>query len=86
MEAIGTVSEPSVDDVQATLELLQRAPELYLRQNDEQRARLLRVLVWNCRWSDRKIEPIYRKPFDLVAQGISSANWYAQQESNQLDA
>jgi hypothetical protein len=33
MEAIGTVSEPSVDDVQATLELLQRAPELYRRQN-----------------------------------------------------
>ncbi|MDD5646587.1 MAG: hypothetical protein PHW86_05410, partial [Candidatus Bipolaricaulis sp.] len=82
METLAVTAEPSVDDVQATLELLQRAPELYLRQNDQQRARLLRALVWNCQWEDGKVVPIYRRPFDLVAKGLTSANWYPGQESN----
>ena len=76
MEALGGVSGPSRDDVEATLELLKRAPELYVRQNDEERARLLRVLVWNCRLTDGNVEPVYRRPFALVAEGLRSDNWY----------
>ncbi len=73
---------PSLDDVQATLELVRRAPELYLRQNDQQRARLLKVLVWNCKLTGESIEPIYRTPFDVVAEGRHSNNWYAREDSN----
>lgn len=81
-EAMGHVEEPSQDDVGATLELLRRAPDLYIRQSDAERARLLRVLVWNCQIRGEDVSPIYRKPFDLVAQGVSSAVWYPGQESN----
>ena len=81
METVAATPQPSMDDVQATLELLQRAPELYLRQNDQERARLLRVLVWNCMWKGGKVVPIYRRPFDLVAKGLASADWYTGQES-----
>jgi len=73
---------PSEDDVQPTLELLERAPALYLRQNDYGRARVLRTLLWNCNIRGEKLDPVYRSPFDLVAEGVRSANWYTREDSN----
>ena len=66
---------PSVDDIRPTLELLERAPALYLKQDDYGRARVLKTLLWNCEIRGEKLDPIYRKPFDLVAEGVRSANW-----------
>lgn len=74
--------EPPLDDVQATLELLKRAPDLYLKQSDEERARLLRVLLRNCKVGGDKLIPVYWKPFDAMAVGVKTANWYARQDSN----
>jgi len=68
--------------VQATLELLERAPVLYLRQNDEERARLLHTLLLNCRVSGETLDPVYKKPFDLVEVGLKTGNWYARRDSN----
>ncbi len=76
LELVDSGREPSVDDVQATLELLKRAPILYLRQNDQERARLLKTLLWNCKVRGENLEPIYRKPFDVVAIGVKTANWH----------
>lgn len=81
-ELIGEIQEPSADDVEATLELLNRAPSLYLRQNEEQRARFLNAVAWNCVIEGEKIVPNYKNPFSLVAEGAHSANWYARQDSN----
>ena len=81
-ELIDEIHEPSVDDVAATLELLNRACSLYLRQNDEQRASFLNTLAWNCTIEGEKIVPNYKSPFSLVAEGARSANWYARQDSN----
>ncbi|GAF84173.1 unnamed protein product, partial [marine sediment metagenome] len=81
-ELIDEINEPSVDDVAATLELLNRAPSLYLRQNDEQRARFLNALAWNCIIEGEKIVPNYKSPFSFVAEGARSADWYARQDSN----
>lgn len=82
LELLEDEREPQWDDVRATLELLERAPQLYLQQNDYQRARLLKLLAWNCELNGENITPIYRKPFSEVAVGIGSANWYARQDSN----
>jgi len=71
------VHEPPVDDVASTLELLNRVPSLYLRQTHKQRARLLDALAWNCVIEGEKIVPNYKIPFNLVAEGARSANWYA---------
>ena len=71
-----------LDDVERTLELLERAPELYDRQPAEEKARLLKTLVWNCVLRGEKIEPNYKKPFDLVAEGKETENWYARQDLN----
>lgn len=81
-ELIGEDNTPPVDDVAATLELLNMAPGLYMRQNDEQRARLLKALAWNCTIEGERIVPNYRSPFNLVAEGARSATWYARQGSN----
>ena len=81
-DLIDEIQEPAADDVEATLELLNRAPSLYLRQNEEQRARFLNAVAWNCVIQGEKIVANYKSPFGLVAEGARSANWYARQDSN----
>ena len=53
---------PSVDDIQPTLELLERAPALYMKQVDHGRARVLKTLLWNCRIRGENLDPVYRSP------------------------
>ena len=72
---LGDKSEPAVDEAQETFELLKRAPILYLEQTHEERARLLKALLSNCILKGGSIEPVYKKPFDLVAEGHVSGNW-----------
>jgi len=66
---------PAEDEAEATFKLLQCAPELYKRQSHAERARLLKVLLSNSILMGGKIEPVYKKPFDLVAEGVHSGNW-----------
>lgn len=73
--ALSVKKGPADDEAEATFKLLQRAPELYKRQSHAERARLLKVLLSNSILMGGKIEPIYRKPFDLVAEGVHSGNW-----------
>ena len=66
---------PAEDEAIATFKLLQRAPELYQRQSHPERVRLLKTLLSNSILEDGKLDPIYRKPFDLVAEGVSRSIW-----------
>lgn len=75
-----SIGEPRLDEAHATFELLKRAPVLYMRQDSEERARLLRTLLSNCLISPEKLVPAYKKPFDLVAEGRRSGNWYARRD------
>jgi site-specific DNA recombinase len=83
IELLASEKEPLLDDVQATFELLQRGPELYLKQDHSERARLLKVLLSNCYIKGDSIDPIYKKPFDLVAIGAKKQEWWACLDSNQ---
>lgn len=69
------------DDARAAFELLEQASELYSRQPFEEQARGLKILVSNCKLTGEKVDPNYRKPFDLVAEGLHSGTWYTRQES-----
>ena len=75
-------TEPRHDKAVEAFELLKRAPELYLQQNAQQRAELLHELVSNCEIKGDKLDPVYRKPFDAVAEGLRTGDWYARQDSN----
>lgn len=81
-ELLTASGTPRRDDLRATLELLERAPVLYMKQDHEERARLLRTLLLNCRISGEKLDPVYKKPFDLVAIGVETGNWYARRDLN----
>ena len=82
MELLELGTGPAEDEAEATFKLLQRAPALYQRQSHDQRARLLKVLLSNSVLVDRKLDPIYKKPFDLVAEGVHSGSLLLGEDSN----
>ena len=57
------------------LELANKAYSLYLQQPSYEKARLLRIVQSNCSWDGINPRPTYKKPFDLLAKGLSSGNW-----------
>jgi len=73
------------DDAKEAFKLLKSASILYSEQSPEEQARALKILVSNCTLKGKNIEPDYKKPFDLVAQGVRTANWYPKEDSNLLD-
>src|SRR5919197_698344 len=62
---------------------LRKAYSLYLRQPAHEKARLLKIVQSNCTWDGVSPRPEYRKPFDILAEGLSSANWLPGPDSNQ---
>ena len=57
------------------LELAQKAYSLYLRQIPSEKRKLLNFLLSNCTLNDLTLYPTYRKPFDLLAKGLTRSNW-----------
>jgi hypothetical protein len=37
----------------------------------------LRVLALNLELESENVLPVYKKPFDLIAVGVETGNWYA---------
>ncbi|MDE3244286.1 MAG: zinc ribbon domain-containing protein [Nitrospirota bacterium] len=64
------------------LELANRAYVLYQSQPASEKARLLKIIQSNCTWDGVTPRPEYRKPFDLLAKGLSSKDWLPGQDSN----
>ena len=75
-------SRSGSDDAQRAFELLERASDLYSRQSHQEQAEALGLVVSNCEVRGEELEPNYRKPFDLVAEGLRSGDWYPRQDSN----
>jgi hypothetical protein len=57
------------------LELVSRAYELYRIQPPDQKNKFLRILLSNCTLNDGTLYPVYKKPFDPLAQGVKSKKW-----------
>ena len=81
-ESLETLVESPADDARLTSELLERAPVLYLKRDDEERARLLRAVVSNCMIRRGNVDPVYKKPFDVVAVGVETGEWWRRADSN----
>lgn len=67
--------EASLEDIAAILEPLKRAPELSMRQSDEERARLLETVLSNSTLTAESLVLIYRRLFDAIVEGKRSENW-----------
>jgi hypothetical protein len=52
------------------LELANKAYNLYLQQPHEERAKLRRFVLLNCSLKDGNPTAVYRKPFDMLADGV----------------
>ena len=81
-EELAACHEPSLDNIRTTFELLEHAPELYMRQSHEERARVLRTLVSNCYVKGESVEPVYKSPFAEVAAGVETGEWLGEEDSN----
>lgn len=70
------------EDGTRILELSQRAYSLYLRQKPDEKRRFLNLLLSNCTYHNGTLCPSYRKPFDIIAEGVKTANWLGDRDSN----
>jgi len=57
------------------LELAQKLYSAYLKQNNTGKRNLLNIVLSNCTLNAGNLYPTYRKPFDLLAKGLSRSNW-----------
>lgn len=64
------------------LELANRAYSLYLTQSAKEKARLLRAILSNCTLENGTPRFTYRKPFDILAEGVKTENWLGREDSN----
>lgn len=65
-----------------TLELANKAYFLYVRQNPTEQAKLLKMVLSNCKIDAVSITPTYRKPFDLIFARAKNEEWLPGLDSN----
>jgi len=65
-----------VDQGVRIIELAQQAYPLYLRQNASEKRRLLNFVLSNCTLDGLTLYPTYKKPFDLIVEGVKMQTWY----------
>ena len=49
------------------MELASRASELFARQPASEKRRLLDFVLSNCTWANGELTPVFRQPFDMLA-------------------
>jgi hypothetical protein len=64
------------------LELAKKAYFLYVRQTPAEQAKLLKLVLSNCKIDAVNIAPTYRKLFDLIFERVKNEEWRARRDSN----
>ena len=82
MNALEVATEDRLLDAKRTLELANKAYFLYVTQPAAEQAKLLKMVLSNCRIDDASLYPTYRKPFDLIFKRAKSKEWRALRDSN----
>ena len=71
-----------VDQGTKILELAQHAYSLYVGRELSEKRKLLNCVLSNCTLNGLTLYPTYKKPFDLIAEGVKTSREYPRQESN----
>ena len=58
-----------------TLELSNELYFQYVRANHEEKANILKYIASNYVLNDVSLDAVYRKPFDIIAEGVSRPTW-----------
>jgi site-specific DNA recombinase len=83
--AIDQCREPSAENmltVARTFELAQKAHSLYLTQDPTEQAKLLRLVLLNCKVDELNIYPEYKMPFNLIAERAKNQDWSGREDLN----
>ena len=83
--AIAQCKAPSMENmltVARTFELAQKAHSLYLTQDPTEQAKLLRMVLLNCKVDELSIYPQYKLPFNLIAERAKNEDWSGREDLN----
>jgi site-specific DNA recombinase len=67
------VDRSYLDEGARLIELAHSAGPLFVRQQPHEQRRLLNFVLSNSTWKDGELTPIFRQPFDLIAQAAANA-------------
>ena len=65
-----------------TFELSNKLYFQYVRANHEEKVKMLKYIASNYVLNDVSLDAVYRKPFDIIAEGISCPTWLPGEDSN----
>jgi site-specific DNA recombinase len=82
LETLKLRSQDGVLNGLRILELANKAYFLYLRQPPAEKAKLLRMVLSNCKVDALSVYPTYRKPFDLIFNRVKTKEWLPGLDSN----
>ena len=82
IQSLQTKNPNSYENLIRTLELSKCLYPQYVRAIPEKKAKMLKLVASNYTLSNVSICPKYRKPFDIIAKGLSRPNWLPGQDSN----
>lgn len=64
--------------------IIERAHSLYLTKETTEKRKLLNCVLSNCTLDGVTLYPTYKKPFDMIAEGVKTKRKYPRQDSNLL--
>ena len=92
MEALAAVERHQtanhlyLDEGARILDLARRAHDLWEKQPQEGKRKLLETLLSNCTFDGENLDATYRKPFCWLAEGSQCSDWLPAPDSNQEPA
>ena len=83
IDALGADGSNDVPlNAQRVLELANKAYFLYISQNSEEKAKLLRMLCSNFSVDDASVTPTYRYPFNVIFKRAKTNEWSGREDLN----
>jgi site-specific DNA recombinase len=82
LRTLGSKRPMATIDAVRTLELANKACFLYFRQPPAEKAKLLRMVLSNCKIDALSVYPVYKKPFDVIFKRVQSKEWLPGLDSN----
>ncbi len=82
MQGLDQASADQLLNAKSALELANKAYFLYVTQTPAEQAKLLKLVLSNCKTDGISLFPTYRKPFDVIFERAKSKEWRARRDSN----
>lgn len=71
LEGHERANQSYMEDGVRLLELASRASKLFQQQPASEKRRVLDFVLSNCTWKDGELTPVFRQPFDIIADGAA---------------